>query len=102
MSITTGWMRNYHAMNDDKLMRCVREFENGYGDAVNRVQLRNGSVDDNRAKCEYEARQRGLIDAAYVANDTQAKTEPRFCPSCERKRAFYLDDYMCVNCREDM
>jgi hypothetical protein len=102
MSTDTGWMRNYGAMGDVKLMRCVREFERGYGDAVARVEQRGGSIEDNRAKCEYEALKKGLISSTNVVADTQAKTEPRFCPECERKRAFYLDDYICVNCRDGM
>lgn len=100
---TTTWMRNYSAMGDAKLMRCVREFAQGYGDAVSRVEQRGGSVEDNRAKCEYTARQRGLIDSMNApVEGTSVKTEPRFCPECERKKPFYLDDYVCVNCRDGM
>jgi hypothetical protein len=102
MTTTTGWMRNYGAMGDAKLMRCVREFEQGYGDAVARVEQRGGSIDDNRAKCEYEARKKGLIDSTTIIADVHAKTEPKFCPECERKKPFYLDDYICVGCRDSM
>jgi hypothetical protein len=99
---TTNWMRNYGAMADPKLRRCVTEFERGYGDAVNRVVQRGGSLEDNRTKCEYEARKRGMIETSYVGEDTNVKTEARFCPECETKKPFYLDDYICVNCRESM
>src|SRR3954447_2854810 len=102
MATDTGWMRNYSAMKADKLARCVEEFRRGYGDAVNRVEARGGSVEDNQAKCEYEARKRGLIDTATATAGTHAKTEPRFCPECERKNPFYLDDYICIKCREAM
>lgn len=102
MATHTGWMRNYGAMGDAKLRRCVEEFRRGYGDAVNRVQQRGGSVEDNQAKCEYEARRKGLIDSTTTVADTHAKTEPKFCPECERKRPFYVDDYICVTCREAM
>lgn len=98
----TAWMRNYNAMGDAKLMRCVKEFERGYGDAVARVEQRAGSIEDNRTKCEYVARRRGLIESNFVADDSNVKTEARFCPECERKKPFYLDDYICANCRDGM
>lgn len=97
---TTNWMRNYGAMGDNKLMRCVAEFQSGYGDAVQRVMTRGGSVEDNRTKCEYEARKRGLIDSNFIAEDTKVKTEAKFCPECERKKPFWLDDYICIGCRD--
>lgn len=99
---TVHWLRNYGAMKDDKLLRCVAEFQRGYGDAVNRVNQRNGSLDDNRAKCEYEARRRGLIDTNFMpAEGAQVFTEAKFCPECERKKPFHLDDYICRDCRGD-
>lgn len=100
----SGWMRNYGAMGDPKLIGACNDFKRGYGDAVNRVEQRGGSVDDNRAKCEYEARKRGLLQGdVFVPSDgTEAITEPKFCPSCERKKAFMLDDYICRDCRKVM
>lgn len=102
MSTTTGWMRNYSAMGDGKLMSAVEDFRRGYGPAVDRVEAKGGSIEDNQAKCEWTARSRGLIDEVTPITGTSAKTPPKFCPSCERTKAFYIDDYICVSCREDM
>lgn len=104
MTNSTNWMRNYGAMGDPKLRSALNDFQRGYGDAVNRVEQRGGSVVDNRAKCEYEARKRGMLQGdSFVPTDgTDAITEPKFCPECERKKAFLLDDYICRDCRKKM
>lgn len=97
-------MRNYGAMSDEKLMRCVAQLQAGSGEAVIRVQTAKnpGSLDDNRTKAEYEARKRGLIDSNFVADGSKIKTESKFCPECEKKKPFWLDDYICVGCRDDL
>jgi hypothetical protein len=97
--MTTGWLRNYGAMGDEKLLRTLKQFESGYGEAVNRVNDKGGDMGENHTKASYEARKRGLIDSNYVAPDTEILTEAKFCPECERKRKFILDDYICKECR---
>jgi hypothetical protein len=96
-----GWLRNYGAMNDDKLLRTIKEFQSGYGTAITRVQDKGGDMDENRAKAEYEARRRGLIDDNFMPPEgTEVFTEARFCPECEKKKPFRLDDYICRLCRD--
>lgn len=96
-----GWLRNYGAMADAKLIRSVKELQRGYGEACRRVDDKGGVHAENLAKAEYEARKRGLIDStSKVAAGTAVFTEAKFCPECEKKRKFYLDDYVCKECRE--
>lgn len=57
----TGRRRNYGAMGDDKLLRCIRELERGTGDAVNRCH--NGGSGDPVGDLSHArelARTRGL------------------------------------------
>lgn len=96
-----GWLRNYGAMGDEKLTRTIAQFEKGYGEAVTRVQVKGGDLDENRAKAEYEARRRGLIDSSHaIPEGTIVYTAAQFCPECERKNKFVIDDYICHKCRE--
>lgn len=99
----SAWMRNYGAMGDDKLLRVIKELQEGYGDATSRVQVKKGDMDENRAKAEYVARKRGLVDSNYQPPEgTQVFTEAKFCPECEKSRKFFLDDYICAGCRGEI
>jgi hypothetical protein len=57
-------MRNYSAMLDAKLMRCIDELENGYGDACQRVNLQTkwpaNSIEENLRVASEVAAARGL------------------------------------------
>jgi hypothetical protein len=104
---STGWMRNYRAMSDTKLAQTIQEFQRGYGVAIQKVEAKGGSIEDNKAKAIYEARLRPALRAQFdldgeIVADTNAKTVAQFCPECERKKPFYLDDYICVSCRDSM
>lgn len=99
--MSNGWMRNYTAMGDGKLLGCIEELAGGYGDAVNRVNGKGGSVPDNLAKARHVARSRGLITSSYTpVENTEAITEKKFCPACERQKPFLIDDYICRDCRQ--
>ena len=97
-----GWLRNYGAMGDEKLMRTVEQFDKGYGEAVNRVRAKGGDMDENMAKCRYEARKRGLLEygSDTLPEGTVVYTAAQFCPECEKKKKFVIDDYICHECRE--
>lgn len=97
-----GWLRNYGAMKDSKLMKTIKELESGdtWTTAVKRVIDHDGDLGENRTKAEYEARKRGLIDTNFVAENTAVMTEKKFCPECEKDNKFYLDDYVCHKCRD--
>lgn len=98
-----AWLRNYKAMGDEKLRRTIAQFDKGYGEAVTRVKDKDGDIAENRAKAEYEARLRGLIDSTNaIPEGTLVYTAAQFCPSCERKRKFILDDYICEECRKEI
>lgn len=99
-----GWLRNYGAMGDRKLLRTIEELASGdtYTEAVKRVIVKGGSIDENRTKAEYEARKKGLIDSNFIAIGTNVMTEKKFCPECEKSRKFYLDDYICHECRDEI
>lgn len=92
--------RNYGAMGDRKLLRTIEELKSGHSYTEAYKKMRDGSVDDNRTKAEYEARKRGLIDSAYIAEGTKVMTTKQFCPECEKENKFYLDDYICHKCRD--
>lgn len=97
-----GWLRNYGAMGDEKLKRTVAQFEKGYGEAITRVMDKGGDLEENKAKCLYEARKRGLLsyEETKLPEGTLVYTAAQFCPECERKRKFIIDDYICHECRE--
>lgn len=98
-----NWIRNYGAMGDDKLLRVIKELQQGFGDATRRIVDKGGSLDENRVKAEYVARARGLVDDSFQPPEgIVVYTEAKFCPSCEKKRKFHMDDYICHECREDL
>jgi hypothetical protein len=53
-----AWLRNYRAMGEAKLRRCIAELETGEGDAVDRVKANDGDVEANlnAAKSALEAK----------------------------------------------
>lgn len=46
------WIRNYNAMGEAKLRRCIAELQAGRGDAVDRVKQNGGDVDANLRAAE--------------------------------------------------
>jgi ATP-dependent DNA ligase len=60
-SPTGGWVRNYGAMKDAKLLSVISELEKRIGDATLRVAQNKGDMDLNLAKAKAVARGRGLI-----------------------------------------
>lgn len=59
----TNWMRNYGAMGDAKLLKCLRELEAGTGDATARVVQHDGDVDEHIAAAKAAAEAKGLVAA---------------------------------------
>jgi ATP-dependent DNA ligase len=56
-----AWLRNYAAMGDAKLLRCIKQLEEGSGEAVDRVESNGGSVELNLERARDVARGKGLI-----------------------------------------
>lgn len=105
-----GWMRNYHAMGDDKLRNCLRELEGQYGDAYQRVQSKGGLLYEHVQEARREAKSRGWQvegEAGSNAEPVSAQavgilTEPMECSECGRVERHYEDDYICRHCRDAM
>lgn len=103
---TKSWMRNYGAMGDDKLARCIKELERGindptfaaYDDAYDRCIDKGGNPTDHLYTARYHAQKRGV--AGHV--DVAAPSGPiQMCPECNKKGEFYDDmDYICRKCRD--
>lgn len=56
-----GWVRNYSAMGDAKLLGVIADLEGGRGDAAMRVAQKGGDMALNLAKAKAVARERKLI-----------------------------------------
>lgn len=56
-----GVSRNYKAMGDSKLKKCISELENGSGDAVKRAQAKDEDVDDHLEAALRAAQENGLV-----------------------------------------
>jgi hypothetical protein len=100
----SGWMRNYEAMGDAKLLRALEELRGQQGDAFGRVQNRGGMLFEHLREAEAIARSRNLTDGPGVSPDADAKTmgvltEPMECAECGRVERHFEDDYMCRVCR---
>lgn len=101
----TGWMRNYEAMGDSKLLKCLNELRNNKGDAANRVAGRGGLMYEHIRECEAIAADKGLIDVDAIDRNATAKdmgvlTDPMECVECGKVERHYEDDYMCRTCRD--
>lgn len=55
-----SWMRNYGAMSEAKLRGCLADFARGSGDAVDRVNAKNGDLILNEQRCIEAARAKGI------------------------------------------
>ena len=58
---TGAWARNYDAMGDTKLLRCIDELRERSGDAFDRVLAHAADPDAHLAAAERVARERGLL-----------------------------------------
>lgn len=100
-----GWMRNYKAMSSAKLLQCYKELEGHYGDAYYRVEDKGGILYEHLQEAKQEIVSRGLDGTAaesVAAGSGKGLTESQKCPNCDRKKRFYVDDYICKDCRDAM